>query len=80
METIQVFRDDFDSTENHSPERSKLLGTFIEKEGKTAHGNASIFISNIEPIRVYLGYDGNVYPKFRLIKKLTENLNSGGGK
>ena len=68
MEAIQVFRDDFDNMENHSPESSELLGTFIEKEGKTAHGNASIFISNIKPIKVYMGYDGNVYPKFRLVR------------
>ena len=68
MEAIQVFRDDFDNMENHSPECSKLLGTFIEKEGKTAYGNASIFISNINPIKVYSGYDGEVYPKFRLVR------------
>lgn len=68
MEAIQVFRDDFDNMENHSPYCTELLGTFIEKDGLTAHGNASIFISKINHIKLYLGYNGNVYPQFRLVR------------
>jgi len=66
MEGIQVFRDDFDNMENRNAEYSKLLGTFIEKDGLTAHGNAGKFIEGMKPINLYLGYDGNVYPKIRL--------------
>jgi hypothetical protein len=68
MEAIQVFRYDFNNMENRNAEYAKLLGTFIEKDGLTAHGNASKYIEGIEPMKMYLGWDGEAYPKLRLVK------------
>ena len=68
MEAIQLFKDNFDSLENHSPHHSELLGTFIAGNGLSAHGKVNEFINSLEPFNVYLGYDGNVYPKLRLVK------------
>lgn len=68
MEAIQVFKDEFSNLENRNAEYSKLLGTFIEKEGLTAAGNAAKFIDNMKPVKLYVGWDGKVYPKIRLEK------------
>lgn len=68
MEGIQVFRDNFDNMENRNALCTELLGTFIEENKLTAHGNASKFIQGIEPIKLYLGWDGNIYPKIRIVK------------
>lgn len=71
MEGIQIFKIVFDSMENSldAAINETLLGTFIGNENLTAHGNASNFISKLEPMGVYLGWDGNVYPKI-VIKKI----------
>jgi len=68
MEGIQVFRDDFDNMENRNAKCTELLGTFIEENGLSAHGNAGKFIDSIKPTGYCLGWDGNVYPKFRIVK------------
>jgi len=65
MEAIQVFKRDFDSMENNSSDarNDKLLGTFMQKGSLSAHGNAGKYISNLEPMKLSLEWDGNVYPK-----------------
>lgn len=68
MEGIQVFQHDFDNMENHMPVSVELLGIFAEGEGLSAHGKVSTFLSEMKPIKHYLGYDGKIYPKFTLIK------------
>jgi hypothetical protein len=65
MDGIQVFRDDFDNFENRYPKSSKLLGTFIAGNGLSATGKVKEFIENLEPIDLFLGWDGNVYPQIR---------------
>lgn len=66
MKAVQIFKDGFDNMENHNAKCSELLGTFIEQNGLTAHGNAAEFISKMKPNGHYLGYDGNIYPKYRM--------------
>lgn len=65
MEAIQVFKRDFNTLENRveSAEHDELLGTFIAKGTMSAHGHANEFISNLEPFKHYLAWDGIVYPK-----------------
>lgn len=73
-EYIKVIRHDFDNMENNSPYRSEELGIFIAKDGLTAYGNASKFISGLRPVKIYSGYDGFVYPRFELVRgKLNEH-------
>jgi hypothetical protein len=67
-EAVQLFRDDFDTFDNTNPSMTRLLGTFIEKDGRTAHGNANKFIQELQPVKLYLGWDGKVYPQYRLVK------------
>ena len=68
IEALQLFKDDFDNTENRNPGTSKSLGIFIKGNNLSASGKVSRFISELEPVKIYLGWDGNVYPKFRLEK------------
>ena len=65
-EAIQVFKDTFDSSENHNPRNEELLGTFMAKDTLSAHGNAGNFIAELPPFKHYLGWDGRVYPQIRI--------------
>jgi len=66
VELIQI---DFDSSENHNPRYSNSLGMFEEGGSLTANGNAAEWLSKQPPIKMYWGYDGNIYPK--IISKST---------
>ena len=65
MVAIQVFKKDFDSSENNSSDArsNKLLGTFIEKGSLSAHGNAGQFILKLKPMILSLEWNGEVYPQ-----------------
>ena len=65
MKIIQVFRIGFDTLENRIENAivRELLGSFREKNGCTAIGNASDFIEKIEPETLYLAWDGKIYPQ-----------------
>lgn len=69
-EAIQVFKIGFDGLENNIGNAiyEELLGTFTEKGSLSARGNASIFISELPPMKHYAGWDGNVYPKIEIRK------------
>jgi len=64
MKAIQVFEVGFDWMENNSSEAisERLLGTFIEKNGLTAIGNANEFLKTIPIGIVQIQYDGKIYP------------------
>ena len=63
----RLVRIDFDNMENHNPTTQKVLGVFIgEERGLTAQGKAAEWFNKQEPVRLYLGYDGQIYPQFRL--------------
>ena len=74
MEAIQVFEKHFDTLENKVSNaiEDNLLGTFIAKGTMSAHGHANEFISNLEPKKHYLAWDGEVYPKI-YIKRISIN-------
>ncbi len=71
MEAIQVFKIHFCTLENRVSNaiEEKLLGTFIAKGTMSAHGHANEFVSNMNPVKHYLAWDGEVYPKV-YIKKI----------
>lgn len=63
----RLVRIDFDNMENRNPVTKKVLGVFVgDERGLTAHGKASEWFKKQEPVHFYLGYDGQIYPQFRL--------------
>lgn len=67
---IRLIKVDHDNLENRNAVHSTNLGNFIEGDGLTAHGKVANFIDKMEPEKRYLGWDGNVYPQYRLEKEL----------
>lgn len=77
MKAKRVVRIGFDSFENHNPEFQEELGIFVDDpdtvpkgkcrvKGMTAHAKIQAFFYNREPEKMYVGYDNNVYPQFRI--------------
>lgn len=69
QEIIRLIRIDHDNLENRNAIHTKCLGTFIGDDGSSAYSKVDEFIHNIGPKKFYLGWDGNVYPQFRLEKE-----------
>lgn len=69
MEIIELIQCDHDNMENHAAYREFSRGLFTNLGSRTAHGVISDFIANLQPFQMYLGYDGEVYPKFKLVKR-----------
>jgi len=70
-EIIQLIKIDFDNMENQDPLYERTIGIFEAYGDKTAHGMVELFFQAYGPIEIYLGWDGEVYPKFKLIKHTT---------
>lgn len=68
MGILELIRRDFDNMENHSPNCETSIGMFAANKDlhTSAQGTLSNFFTNFESIKIYLGYDGNVYPQFRI--------------
>lgn len=68
MEILELIRVDFSTFENYSPAYRTTLGMFsANKELHTsAHGTLSKFLEDLPPVKLYTGWDGEVYPKFRI--------------
>ena len=70
-EVVILYRIDFDNLENNigNAINKRELGVFGPKPPLTAHGNCSDYISKLEPFRMYLGWDGEIYPQFKMETK-----------
>ncbi len=71
-EVLRIIRVDFDGTENEigNAMLSKCVATFAgDKDGMTPHGRASKWLSEQEPVKLYAGWDGKVYPEFSFEKE-----------
>ena len=68
MEISRLIRIDFDTMENHAGAAisSKCLGTFAAGDGITAHGKLGNWLAAQPPVKMYAGWDGRVYPQFRI--------------
>lgn len=66
MKCVLLHRIDFDTLENHDPVRKTQLGLFSPDGRLTAHGKVSDFFLKLKPVQLYLGWDGQIYPKFEL--------------
>lgn len=65
-ESIRLVQVDFDNMENHNPEERKTIGVFVEGDNLSAHGKISEWFEKNGNFHLYLGWDGEVYPKFEL--------------
>lgn len=63
---LRLVRIDFDNLENRNARIKKTVGVFVPKESLTAHGAASAWFDAQPPQRMYLGWDGQVYPQWQL--------------
>lgn len=73
QEICTLTRIDFDVLENHNPHYFEHLGTFRASEHLTPHGEAAKWLAEQPPVKMYLGYDGQVYPQFKLKTTYTKN-------
>ena len=69
MEIVRLIMRTFDTMENRHAEsiHDQCLGTFVAEDGLSAHGVASEWLEQHPPIKVYLAWDGQVYPQFRVV-------------
>ena len=69
IEVIQLIRIDFDTMENRNPLIKplvkKCIATFVSDEVLTAKVKYDRYIVNLPPIKLYTGWDGEIYPQFR---------------
>ena len=65
-EIIRLIKINHDNLENREAVYKTSLGTFIEGDGLTAHGKVDKFIRDMPPEKRYLGWDGSVYPQYKL--------------
>jgi hypothetical protein len=69
MEAIELIEINFDNSENHHPYIQKSHGIFIGNKEFSAHGVVGKYINQIVEQKLYLGYDGQIYPRFELVHK-----------
>jgi len=66
MEICQLYKIGFDNIENHNPKYEELLTTIQGNKKLSASGVMSDWISkNLQNVKMYKGYDGEIYPKFK---------------
>lgn len=76
-EAVRLIRIDFDNMENRDPYCEEEVAVFVGDAHLTAHGKASEYMRTMEKVRPYAGYDGQVYPQFKL-KKVKLNPDGKG--
>ena len=72
---LELIKIDFDNMENHNPQILESVAIFSDSKicGLSAHGRCGNYIKeNFNNVKMYLGYDGRVYPQF-YIKKIKIN-------
>lgn len=42
----------------------ETLATFVEDEKQTAHDKLAAFVRAMPPVKIYVGWDDNIYPQF----------------
>lgn len=65
---IVLTRVDFDGLENSITQArcQEILGVFIGEGEMSAHGVMAKWFNDQKPVHAYLGWDGEVYPKYVL--------------
>jgi len=44
----------------------ETLATFAEDAKQTAHDKLAAFVRALPPVKIYVGWDGAIYPRFRV--------------
>ena len=70
MDAIRLIRISFDNLENQLREAriEKIVATFVTGDGLSPQGKVEEFLRKLPPVQLYLGWDGNVYPRYILEK------------
>jgi hypothetical protein len=68
IEVYNLYQVDFDNFENTVELSKKLLASFYTGREGTAHFKCSEFISKITMPQFYLGWNGEIYPKFEITR------------
>lgn len=73
MEVIRLVQVNFDILENQSSNAisEKELGMFVGSVKLSAHGNCNEFIKKMKPIGHFLGWNGRIYPQFKIYTSQT---------
>lgn len=66
IQLTSIIQVDFDCLENHNPICTTHLGTFRPTDKLSSHGAASKWLAEQPPVKMYLGYDEQVYPQYRI--------------
>lgn len=72
---LRLVRIGFDNLENRSGDAltTSTVKIFMDDpSGKTAHGKASDWLDSYPPQRMYLGWNGQVYPQFKIVNEVAE--------
>ena len=74
MVYLEIIGVHFDNLENSlsNAVSEESLGIFVEGGGLSAHGKACQYISSMDPIKLYLGWDGYIYPKYKIREGYTK--------
>lgn len=65
MKAIQIIKEGFDSMENHSPWHESVVAIIVDSPDKNRSIKAGEWLKE-QKITLYAGWDGQVYPKFKL--------------
>ena len=80
MEIARLIRTDFDSLENRVSDAicRKNIGTYMESKDLhlSAFGMASKALSEMPPMKMYMGYNGKSYPNFSIETEQVQNGNN----
>jgi hypothetical protein len=68
MKVIKFTRVDFDNLENHHLQAigETVLGYYAKPDGMTTFGVMADIINKLNPIKVYMGWDGVLYPRLNM--------------
>lgn len=64
VKLLRLVKTGFDTMENHNPLFKEEIGVFVDDGDMMAHGKIGDWLKDNGPFEFYLGYDGNVYPRF----------------
>ena len=65
MKALKLTQYDFNNMEDDNPYEQKELGVFVDEPPKTVYSKVEDYLKTIT-ITPYIGYDKQVYPKFKV--------------
>lgn len=56
----------FDNLENHNARSEEEVACFLDDENEKAYAKLKRYLEELGPTQLYIGYDMEVYPQFRV--------------